>query len=154
MSGRCPKSRYIIKKSHSNIISCSVEVSTRHSFPKTDHTLASAKTMKCFCFFLFSRVVSFYLTSWLTQNSYVCNILIMLPLRKTQEPSPKAFVRKIPQRCGIWQIKPMPSLDQDQLSLKLKNSGFWTFWTSKFTNFKTRLWTHGTCHVSSESTMW
>ena len=29
---------------------------------------------------------------------------------------------------------------------------FWTFWTSKFTNFKTRLWTRDMCHVYSEGT--
>ena len=26
-------------------------------------------------------------------------------------------------------------------------SGFWTFWISKLTNFKTRLWTRDMCHV-------
>ena len=87
-----------------------------------------------------------------TMTSLSRCLLLMLTLY-SQEPSPKAFVRKIPQRCGIWQIKPKPSLDQDELSLKLKNSGFWTFWTSKLTNFKTRLWTRDTCHVSSEGTM-
>ena len=42
--------------------------------------------------------------------------------------------------------------NEDELSLKLKNSGFWTFWTSKLTNFKTRLWTRDTCHMDSEGT--
>ena len=28
---------------------------------------------------------------------------------------------------------------------KSNTCGFWTFWTSKLTNFKTRLWTRGTC---------
>ena len=28
------------------------------------------------------------------------------------------------QRCGVWQIKPMTSLDQDPLSTKSNNSGF------------------------------
>ena len=35
-----------------------------------------------------------------------------------QEPSCKIFVEKMVQWCGIWQIKPMFSLDQDSLSLK------------------------------------
>ena len=35
---------------------------------------------------------------------------------------------------------------------KSNTCGFWTFWTSKMTNFKTRLWTRDTCHVYSEGT--
>ena len=35
---------------------------------------------------------------------------------------------------------------------KSNTCGFWTFWTSKLTNFKTRLWTRDTCHVYSEGT--
>ena len=35
---------------------------------------------------------------------------------------------------------------------KSNRSGFWTFWTSKLSNFKTRLWTRDTCHVYSEGT--
>ena len=63
------------------------------------HTLASAKTMKCFCFFLFSRVVSFYLTSWLTQNFYVCNILNVAPKKKISQ-----LLQKINQRCDRKQF--------------------------------------------------
>ena len=32
---------------------------------------------------------------------------------QTQEPSLGVFVKKMVQRCGVWQIKPMTSLDQD-----------------------------------------
>ena len=42
----------------------------------------------------------------------------------TQGPSLKVFVKKKVQRCGVWQIKPMTSLDQDPLSTKSNNSGF------------------------------
>ena len=43
---------------------------------------------------------------------------------ETQGPSLKVFVKKKVQRCGVWQIKPMTSLDQDPLSTKSNNSGF------------------------------
>ena len=36
---------------------------------------------------------------------------------------------------------------------KSNTCGFWTFWTSKMTNFKTRFWTRDTCHLDSEITM-
>ena len=42
----------------------------------------------------------------------------------TQGPSLKVFVKKKVRRCGVWQIKPMTSLDQDPLSTKSNNSGF------------------------------
>ena len=41
-----------------------------------------------------------------------------------QGSSLKVFVKKKVQRCGVWQIKPMTSLDQDPLSTKSNNSGF------------------------------
>ena len=41
-----------------------------------------------------------------------------------QGHSPKVLVKKKVQRCGVWQIKPMTSLDQDPLSTKSNNSGF------------------------------
>ena len=41
-----------------------------------------------------------------------------------QGPSLKVFVKKKVQRCGVWQIKPMTSLDPDPLSMKSNNSGF------------------------------
>ena len=44
--------------------------------------------------------------------------------RLSQGPSLKVFVKKKVQRCGVWQIKPMTSLDQDPLSTKSNNSGF------------------------------
>ena len=43
---------------------------------------------------------------------------------KAQGHSPKVLVKKIAQRCGVWQIKPMTSLDPDPLSTKSNNSGF------------------------------
>ena len=36
----------------------------------------------------------------------------------------KIFVKKMAQRCGVWQIKPMISLDQDQVSMKSNMFGF------------------------------
>ena len=36
----------------------------------------------------------------------------------TQEPSQEIFVKKMAQRSGVWEIKPMTSLDQDQVSMK------------------------------------
>ena len=41
-----------------------------------------------------------------------------------QVPSPTLFDKKMAQRCGIWQIKPLASLEQKQLSVKSNNSGF------------------------------
>ena len=50
----------------------------------------------------------------------------------TQGPSLKVFVKKKVQRCGVWQIKPMTSLDQDPLSTKSNNSGFGGYSQMKF----------------------
>ena len=41
-----------------------------------------------------------------------------------QGSSLKVFVKKKVQRCGVWQIKPMTSLDQDPLSTKSNMCGF------------------------------
>ena len=40
------------------------------------------------------------------------------------------------QRRGIRKIMPMASLEQKPLSVKSNNSGSWTFWTLKLTNFE------------------
>ena len=39
----------------------------------------------------------------------------------------KIFVKKMVQRCGVWQIKPMTSPDQDPLSTKSNSSGFGSY---------------------------
>ena len=36
------------------------------------------------------------------------------------------------QRCGVWQINPMTSPDQEQLSMKSNNSGFGGYAQIKF----------------------
>ena len=46
------------------------------------------------------------------------------PSSSPEGHSPKVFVIKMAQRCGVWQIKPMTSLDPDLLSTKSNNSGF------------------------------
>ena len=45
----------------------------------------------------------------------------------------------------IWQIDCQASCVQELCVSKSHTSGFWTFCTSKLTNFKTRLWTRATC---------
>ena len=42
----------------------------------------------------------------------------------TQGPSTIIFVKKMAQRCGVWQIKRMTSQDQDQASMKSNMFGF------------------------------
>ena len=49
-----------------------------------------------------------------------------------QGHSPKVFVKKMAQRCGVWQINPMTSPDQEQLSMKSNNSGFGGYAQIKF----------------------
>ena len=63
----------------------------------------------------------------------------------------KQFWRGV-QWQAIQQIDRQASWVQDICDSKSHTSGFWTFWTSKFTNFKTRLWTRDRCHVYSEGT--
>ena len=41
-----------------------------------------------------------------------------------QVPSSIIFVKKMVQRSGVWQIKCMTSLDQDQVSMKSNMFGF------------------------------
>ncbi len=41
-----------------------------------------------------------------------------------QVPSSIIFVKKLAQRCGVWQIKHITSPDQDQVSMKLNMFGF------------------------------
>ena len=50
----------------------------------------------------------------------------------TQGHSMRIFVRKMPQRCGVWQIKPMTSPDLDPLSTKSNSSGFGSYSQMKF----------------------
>ena len=52
--------------------------------------------------------------------------------RITQGHSMRIFVRKMAQRCGVWQIKPMTSPDQDPLSTKSNSSGFGSYSQMKF----------------------
>ena len=42
----------------------------------------------------------------------------------SQVPNSIIFVKKMVQRCGVWQIKRMTSLDQDQASMKSNMFGF------------------------------
>ena len=49
-----------------------------------------------------------------------------------QVPSSIIFVKKMVQRCGVWQIKRMTSLDQDQVSMKLNMFGFRGYSQMKF----------------------
>ena len=53
-------------------------------------------------------------------------------VHESQGHSMRIFVRKMPQRCGVWQIKPMASLDQDPLSTKSNSSGFGSYSQMKF----------------------
>ena len=53
-------------------------------------------------------------------------------------PSSIIFVKKMVQRCGVWQIKHMTSLDQDQVSMKSNMFGFRGYSQMKFyKNYKT-----------------
>ena len=62
-------------------------------------------------------------------HEWVKSIHVQINRLYTQVPSPTVFVIKKAQRSGIWQIKPLASLEQKPLSVKSNNSGFWTFWT-------------------------
>ena len=53
-------------------------------------------------------------------------------LRLTQGPSSIIFVKKMVQRCGVWQIKRMSSQDQDQVSMKSNMFGFRGYSQMKF----------------------
>ena len=44
----------------------------------------------------------------------------------------KLFVRKMAQSCGVWQIKRMTSLVQDQVSIKSNMFGFRGYSQMKF----------------------
>ena len=50
----------------------------------------------------------------------------------TQGPISVIFVKKMAQRCGVWQIKRMTSLDQDQVSMKSNMFGFRGYSQMKF----------------------
>ena len=63
-----------------------------------------------------------------------------------------SLVVKFAPVCETCPNGPWTPLRQGKVAAKSNSSGFWTFWTSKLTNFKTRLWTRGTCHVYSEGT--
>ena len=58
--------------------------------------------------------------------------LVCHPLTTTQGHSMRIFVKKMVQRCGVWQIKPMTSPDQDPLSTKSNSSGFGSYSQMKF----------------------
>lgn len=47
-------------------------------------------------------------------------------------PSSITFVKKMAQRCGVWQIKRLTSLDQDQVSMKSNMFGFRGYSQMKF----------------------
>ena len=49
-----------------------------------------------------------------------------------QGPTSVIFVKKMAQRCGVWQIKRMTSLDQDQVSMKSNMFGFRGYSQMKF----------------------
>ena len=51
---------------------------------------------------------------------------------RTQGPSTKMFVKKMAQRCGVWQIKHMTSQDYDQVSMKSNMLGFGGYSQMKF----------------------
>ena len=63
-----------------------------------------------------------------------------------------SFDKKLAPGCDTCPNGQWASLSQGEVSTKSNNSGFWTFWTSKLTNFKTRFWKRATCHVYSEGT--
>ena len=50
----------------------------------------------------------------------------------SQVPSSIIFVKKMAQRCGVWQIKRMTSQDQDQVSMKSNMFGFRGYSQMKF----------------------
>ena len=50
----------------------------------------------------------------------------------TQVPTSIIFVKKMAQRCGVWQIKRMTSQDQDQVSMKSNMFGFGGYSQMKF----------------------
>ena len=50
----------------------------------------------------------------------------------SQVPSNIIFLRKMAQSCGVWQIKHMTSLDQDQMSMKSNMFGFRGYSQMKF----------------------
>ena len=50
----------------------------------------------------------------------------------TQVPTSIIFVKKMAQRCGVWQIKRMTSQDQDQVSMKSNMFGFRGYSQMKF----------------------
>ena len=51
---------------------------------------------------------------------------------ETQGPTSVIFVKKMAHRCGVWQIKRMTSLDQDQVSMKSNMFGFRGYSQMKF----------------------
>ena len=75
----------------------------------------------------------------------VTEVLAVIAAMWTQGPTSIILDRKMAQRCGVWQNDGMTSLNQGQVLVKSDSSGFWTFWTLKFTDFETRFWTRDTC---------
>ena len=62
-------------------------------------------------------------------HSEIVYILHWIDKTRPQGPSLKVFVKKKVQRCGVWQIKPLASLNQEQLPVKSNNSGFKSYST-------------------------
>ena len=58
-----------------------------------------------------------------------------------------SFVEKLAPWSEACLYSQWPSLSQGEVSAKSNKSSFWTFWTLKLTNFKTRFWTCDMCHV-------
>ena len=53
-------------------------------------------------------------------------------INNSQVPSSIIFVKKMVQRCGVWQINCMTSQDQDQVSMKSNMFGFGGYSQMKF----------------------
>ena len=59
------------------------------------------------------------------QSAWKIEILQSQRNHITQVPTSIIFVKKMAQRCGVWQIKRLTSLDQDQVSKKEFPVGGW-----------------------------
>ena len=67
------------------------------------------------------------------QSDMASNNKFLIPfLNLAQVPSSIIFVKKMVQRCGVWQIKGMTSQDQDQVSTKSIMFGFGGYSQKKF----------------------
>ena len=64
------------------------------------------------------KIIAIYVKLSFQLSNFLCNNHL------SQGPSRIIFVKKMVQRCGVWQIKRMTSLDQDQVSMKSNMFGF------------------------------